>query len=53
MPGTSLPFLQNGVAQIALIVEDLDQAVENYYRLFGIGPWHYYNYGKPLVQEMS
>ena len=48
-----LPFLKNGVAQVALIVEDLDQAVKNYWELFGIGPWHIYTYGKPLVKEMT
>ena len=53
MTGNPLPFLKNGVAQVALIVEDLDKAVENYCRLFGIGPWHFYTYGKPLVKEMS
>ena len=53
MPDKPLSFLQNGVAQVALIVEDLDRAVENYYRLFGIGPWHFYTYGKPLVKQMS
>jgi catechol 2,3-dioxygenase-like lactoylglutathione lyase family enzyme len=53
MSDAPLPFLKTGVAQVALIVEDLDQAVESYYRLFGIGPWHFYTYGKPLVKEMS
>lgn len=48
-----LPFLKNGVAQVALIVEDLDKTVENYWKLFGIGPWHFYTYGKPLVKQMS
>jgi len=48
-----LPFLNNGVAQVAIIVEDLDRAVENYWKLFGIGPWHIYTYGKPLVKEMT
>ena len=48
-----LPFLNNGVAQVAIIVEDLDTAVENYWKLFGIGPWHIYTYGKPLVKEMT
>jgi hypothetical protein len=49
----ALPFLQNGVAQVALVVEDLDKTVENYWKLFGIGPWHFYTYGKPLVKKMS
>jgi len=49
----SLPFLQQGVAQIAFVVEDLDKTVENYYKLFGIGPWHFYTYEKPLVSHMT
>ena len=49
----ALPFLRNGIEQIALVVEDLDKAVETYWRLFGIGPWHIYTYGRPLVKKMS
>jgi catechol 2,3-dioxygenase-like lactoylglutathione lyase family enzyme len=48
-----LPFLKNGIWQVALIVEDLDKAVERYWKLFGIGPWHFYTYGKPLVRRMT
>lgn len=48
-----LPFLKKGIAQVALIVQDLDQAVESYWKVFGIGPWHIYTYGKPLVKKMS
>jgi methylmalonyl-CoA/ethylmalonyl-CoA epimerase len=48
-----LPFLRNGVAQVALVVEDLDRAVEAYWKMFGIGPWHIYTYGKPLVKRMT
>jgi catechol 2,3-dioxygenase-like lactoylglutathione lyase family enzyme len=48
-----LPFLDNGITQIALIVEHLDQTVENYWKQFGIGPWHFYTYGYPLVKRMS
>ncbi len=46
-------FPLKGVAQIALVVKDLDRTVENYWRKFGIGPWHFYTYGKPLVKRMS
>ncbi len=49
----SLPFLQAGVAQVGVIVPDLDRAVEQYWRLFGIGPWHIYTYGRPLVRHMT
>ena len=48
-----LSFLKNGVAQVGLIVEDLDWAIEHYWRVFGIGPWHIYTYGKPLVKRMT
>lgn len=48
-----LPFLKNGVAQVGLVVEDLDKAIENYWKLFGIGPWHIYTYGRPLVKRMT
>jgi len=48
-----LPFLKNGLAQIAILVKDLDKTVGNYWTMFGIGPWHFYTYGKPLVTQMS
>jgi len=49
----TLPFLGNGVAQLGFVVRDLDAAVEQYWKLFGIGPWHFYTYGPPLVKKMS
>ena len=48
-----LPFLRNGVAQVALLVPDLDRAVEAWWRGFGLGPWHFYTYQKPFVRRMS
>ncbi len=48
-----LPFLGNGIAQVAILVPDLMKAIKHYYDDFGIGPWHIYTYGKPLVTEMS
>jgi hypothetical protein len=53
MTDKPLPFLRNGVAQVALVVKDLDKTVENYWKLYGIGPWYFYTYGKPLVKRMS
>lgn len=50
---TRLDFLDKGIAQIALVVKDLDKTVEQYHRAFGIGPWDFYTYGKPLVRHMS
>lgn len=41
------------IAQVCLIVKDIDQAVENFWKCFGIGPWSFYTYGKPLVKRMT
>jgi len=51
--GKALPFLQNGIAQVALVVPNLEEAVASYHKLFGIGDWHFYTYGKPLVKRMT
>lgn len=48
-----LPFLKNGVAQIAILVPDLMAAIRHYHQDFGIGPWDLYTYQKPLVSSMS
>lgn len=48
-----LPFLDNGIAQTAIVVEDLERTVEKYWKVFGIGPWQFYTYEKPLVKKMS
>ncbi len=52
-PLQPLPFLKEGVAQVAQVVEDLDRTVEQYWRLFAVGPWDFYTYQKPLVKRMS
>lgn len=49
---TPLPFLENGISQVCIVVPRLEPVVEAYHRLFGIGPWHFYTYKKPLVKEM-
>jgi hypothetical protein len=48
-----LPFLNKGIAQIGMVVKDLDQMVEEYWKTFNIGPWHFYTYGRPLLKQMS
>ena len=47
-----VPFLTRGITQVAWVVEDLDKAVEMHHRLFGIGPWHFYRYGRSLLSMM-
>jgi methylmalonyl-CoA epimerase len=44
---------KNGIAQVALVIPDLDKAVEHYWNDFGIGPWTFYTYEKPFVKEMT
>lgn len=46
-------LLDNGVAQIGILVADLDATVKRYYETFGVGPWHFYTYEKPLVKKMT
>jgi hypothetical protein len=41
------------VAQICSLVPDIEKAVKTYWERFGVGPWHFYTYGKPLVKRMS
>ncbi len=53
LPGGSFPLLQNGVAQVGVVVPDIDRAVEQYWGAFGIGPWHIYTYGRPLLRWMT
>jgi len=48
-----IPFFKNGIGQIALVVENVDEAVETYWKLFGVGPWYIYTYGKPLIKKMA
>ena len=52
-PSSPLNFLNNGITQVALVVDDLDRTVENYWKYFGIGPWDLYTYCRPLVKDMS
>jgi hypothetical protein len=46
------PFFQNGITQVAWIVDDIDKAVENFYRLTNIGPWCFYSYGPKMLSMM-
>jgi methylmalonyl-CoA/ethylmalonyl-CoA epimerase len=48
-----LPFLEKGVAQVGFVVKDLEATVENWTKLFGVGPWQFYTYEKPLLKKMS
>jgi catechol 2,3-dioxygenase-like lactoylglutathione lyase family enzyme len=49
----SKQFPLNDIAQICIIVPDIEEATKNFYEKFNIGPWHFYTYGKPLVKRMT
>ena len=51
--GLKLSLFNKGIAQVAILVKDLEEAVKNYWELFGIGDWHFYTYGAPLVKSMT
>lgn len=54
LPDAATPPLPVGqIAQVALVVKDLDQAVRNWFHVLGVGPWQFYTYGKPLVKRMT
>jgi len=48
-----LPYLQDGVYQVAILVPDLMEAIKHFYEDWGIGPWKIFTYGKPLCDEAT
>ncbi|NMC47714.1 MAG: hypothetical protein GYA52_12885 [Chloroflexi bacterium] len=46
-------YTHQGVTQIAIIVPDVEKTAHRYTQLFGVGPWHFYTYKKPLLKHMT
>ncbi len=46
-------FPLSSINQVALVVRDLDTAMQRYWDMLGIGPWKVYTYGPPLVRDMT
>lgn len=46
-------FLANGIAQIGILVPDIETAVRDYWEKLNIGPWQFYTYQKPLLKRMT
>lgn len=46
-------FPITNIAQICILVPDLDKAMKNFHERFGIGPWSVYTYDKRLVKKMT
>lgn len=41
------------VLQIGVVVKDLQKAMERYWNIFGIGPWHIYTFQPPIVTNTT
>jgi len=46
-----LSFLENGIDQVALVVESVDKAVEEYWNTLGVGPWAIFTFSKPVLKH--
>jgi len=53
MEKSKFDYLEKGIGQIALVVPNLERAVEVYWNQFGIGPWQFFTYQAPLLKKMS
>jgi catechol 2,3-dioxygenase-like lactoylglutathione lyase family enzyme len=40
------------VGQVGILVKDLEQALESYASIWGLGPWHGYDYGPENIAEL-
>jgi 4-hydroxyphenylpyruvate dioxygenase-like putative hemolysin len=39
------------VSQVAVVVKNLQKAMEKYWRILGIGPWYIYTFAPPALRE--
>jgi len=40
-----------GISRVAIVVNDLQKTVEDYWNILGIGPWAIYEWGEPFVYD--
>jgi len=48
-----LPIKLGDVLQVGLVVRDLQESMEAYWKLLGIGPWKIYTYAPPALRETT
>jgi len=48
-----LPIMLGDVLQVGLVVRDLQESIEGYWKLLGIGPWKIYTYAPPALRETT
>jgi methylmalonyl-CoA/ethylmalonyl-CoA epimerase len=52
--GTFMPRVElKQIPQICVVVRDVQEAMELYWKTFGIGPWQVYTMAPPLMTEMT
>ncbi|MDR0361539.1 MAG: VOC family protein [Planctomycetota bacterium] len=51
--GSEKQFPIANIAQICILVPDLDKTIRNFYHRFGIGPWTIYTYDDKFVPKQS
>ena len=42
-----------GINQVAIVVQDLDKAIENYWKILGIGPWQVFNFDERIASGLT
>jgi len=47
------PIKLGDVIQVGLVVKDLRESMERYWKLLGIGPWNIYTYAPPMLREAT
>jgi hypothetical protein len=47
------PIKLGEITQVGLVVKDLQESMERYWKLLGIGPWNIYTYAPPMLRDAT
>jgi len=47
------PIKMGDLTQVGMVVKDLQESMERYWKLLGIGPWNIYTYAPPMLREAT
>jgi hypothetical protein len=51
LPGQ--PIKMGDLTQVGMVVKDIQESVERYWKLLGIGPWNIYTFAPPNLREAT
>ena len=51
MPALKVKFPE--ISQVAVVVRDMKNTIENYWKMLGLGPWSIYTFAPPALTEMT